>query len=185
MPSRGLLVFRGASNILILLLMTIIQMGCGTYKSFKIAKEEKPVVLFERYTIDVTGATTADSLYGIEVAPHFIDPVPGTADINKIPVLTIDSLCFECTALSVPNCYKLAPMGDESKPRDLFTNTRGFLMPGTFRASEVAVIPANCRNLVARFRARLTDRVTGEEIAQEWKTVILEVKKRLYFNVLY
>lgn len=182
-----------AAGILLLLSAILVQMSCTTARNLRISEEEKPVRLFDRYKIDIKGGAGEDSLYHVVIKVEFIDTVPGGADIDKIPILSIDSICFGCVAIESQDCIGLESSyereqrwiraGDTSfipikwSTNDLFFD-KGELHPVSLYDVELVRIPKECQNVIAQFTARLTDRVTGEEISQESKSLKLNVKKK-------
>lgn len=72
---------------------------------FEPVKEERPVHLLGRYTLDILGF--AEESYNFRCRVSFLGGHPDTMHIDTIPVLVIDSVCFEGRCLDKPRCYRL------------------------------------------------------------------------------
>jgi hypothetical protein len=173
----------------------ICQSGCATYRDLHIVEEEKPATIFDRYELDILGGTGGevdDSMYTVSVHLDFINAITDTMIINDIPILMIDTFCFGCEFMDDPSCMRMLT-DQQAIQRALARGAKNFyvsprirddlsyigeeLLVLGFRSPTLVKISIQCQFVNAMFTARLIDRVTGDEIARETKTVRIRIDK--------
>lgn len=181
-------------GIILFLGLSICQSGCAYWIDVEITEDQKPVTLFDRYEVDIVGHGIDDSLYNVSVHLDFIDAITDTMIIADLPILMIDTICFEFELTDNTSCIGMLTSLEADKKlladglisnvwqgiRDDLRYSGGELQPLGFEGyPQRAYIPKECQFADAIFTARLIDRVTGKEITRETKTVRFSID-RLY-----
>jgi hypothetical protein len=180
-------------GIVLFLGLIICQSGCAYWIHLDITEDQKPVTLFDRYELDIVGHGIDDSLFNVSVHLDFINAITDTMNIADIPILMIDTICFEFELMDNTSCIGMLTSLEADKKllgdgvidkvrqgiRDDLRYSGGELQPLGFEDyPQRAYIPKQCQFADAIFTARLIDRVTGKEIARETKTVRFSIDRR-------
>jgi hypothetical protein len=184
-------------GIVLYLCLLICQSGCVTYRVLHLVEEEKPVTLFNRYELNIRGGAVDDIGFTVLIHPEFIDTITDTMNVDTIPILMIDTICFECDYMDDLNCIRMLTT-QEAKQKRVADDVISDVNPQNvsprirddlnYRAGELHVLgfdgyphraklSIKCQFVNAIFTARLIDRVSGEEIARETKTVRIRIDR--------
>jgi len=168
-------------------------------------KEDKKIVMFDRYVLKLDGAGSETSTrVNMVCQVDFLKKVPLSTDFDSIPIFVIDSFCFVGSCLDSSFC--LVPRSGYEKdtssfssedyprkrvyegrvfPEDLYWGERyiyptGYYLDGPRKAP----IPLKCKDhsIDMVIHVRLVDRVSGGIIARKAREVKLNVWNRTYLQ---
>ncbi len=179
-----------------ILLVSLCAVGCiwNTWRDFRPVKQQRPIILFDRYTLDIFAGVSGAQNFICDVS--FIKPLRIASHVDTIPILFMDSPCFDGDCLGSRICYQpescygqyieqietgrvLSPTQKPLFTKDLIFDggkilLHGFVLENTLRIPEIC----RDRDVTVIFLARLLDRKSGRTIASESKSVLFEIKKR-------
>lgn len=171
--------------------------GCTVVWSLRPVKTELPVILFDRYILDMDGGTEGDTsqTHLLYIDVNFKSKITDTSNYDTIPIFLLDSICLEGNCLDFEYCAIPKSDVDSRKKRverfaykpprayDLWFDGKRLRVMG-FSFPDELNISVNCRDegLAMITFARLIDRVTGDLIATEAKRVQFGMKRS---KVLY
>jgi len=179
----------------------------GCYPSVPIRVLTPPqaseLTLLDYYHITVWGVADDSTTGGwFECRVNFLQSVPKSTPLDRIPILTIDTVCFEGACIGDRRCYKplssyeynkaLVLQGKwpykssfDSLPPDLAWNEEELLARGCV-INYQPLLPLGCREdtLNVLIHARQNDRATGRLIRSEVKrmAVIVGRDKRVLYR---
>ena len=181
--------------VLVLLMLAGASCSIRRWRDFKPVEKEEPVVLFGRYNVKLRGH--ASGPHTVECSVRFVNPLNDTMRIDTVPILVIDSMCFDGRCLDSTIC--LHPTSsyeiDERYRQDPNTTCTHF---GTYIGTDLQYIylkqvqpvdyflynklrlPEYCdsNDVYMILCARLLDRVTNKEITQEAKRIQFNIRSR-------
>jgi len=156
------------------------------------------LTLLGYYDIGLWGVAEDSGTDGwFEVEVEFIRSVPKDTPLNSVPILSMDSICFEAICIQERRCfvpltsreaYKRWQRDHEGEysfemrfdmfPPDLMWDDKA-IHPGNFEIGKQPLLPLSCREdtVYVVLYARINDRATGSLIRSETKRVPLLVKK--------
>lgn len=194
--------FRAVSWGISSLVLTLTLVGCVTDRNVRPVKEERPVTMFDNYFLRMSGlAIDTFTVAAFVCRLDFKNKVPDTSNFDHIPILVIDSFCFEGACLEEDHCRSTISHAEMDRemdkregrkpytspyPDDLgWGREEGYLFPSGYRVRKALRLPVGCKDqqIVVVVHARLIDRTSGEVIAQDAKRVRFEVKgEKRWFN---
>lgn len=183
-------------TLLLLPLLTCVVVGCLTSCSvvwrLRPVKTELPVILFDKYTLQMAGGTMGDTSQNhvLYIEVNLKSKITDTTNYDTIPIFLLDSICLEGICLDSEYCASPKYYADSRKADDerfAFKPPRAYdlwfdgnqLRVAGFSFPDRLNISVNCRDegvAVITF-ARLIDRVTGDLIATEAKRVQFRLKR--------
>ncbi|MCH9032354.1 MAG: hypothetical protein IIB00_08865 [candidate division Zixibacteria bacterium] len=200
---RKVVTWRFWSLVFVSVSFSITQLGCATitFRNIRPIKEHRPVIIFDRYLLDLEGsAIEGDSTIGFYCDVDFVEKVRSETDFDSIPIFIIDSLCFSGECLNSSFCHTL--INDRDLNNYIFEN-RGlpfrrmlkrsnedlnwdnkYVWPTGYHLvdTQKVLVPLSCKdkNMTVKLFTRLLDRVSGQLIAEEVRTVEFDIWNRTY-----
>ncbi len=166
---------------------TLISCQVRTWRSIETENGGVPIILFERYKVNVSGLASTPRRIFFSVT--FLNKVSGPLKLDTIPIFVIDTVCFAGDCLDNQLCYdakehlvaKKSPNPSfviKEKAADDLISERGVLDPEDISIAGVPILPLTCRDhdVFLTFTARIIDRISGATISSESKQVGLLIK---------
>lgn len=188
-------------SVLVLTSLIALVMGCGieSWTELRASESKSPLTLFGRYSLHLRG-DCFDSC-GIEIKLKFLQPVNDKTPLDSIPIVAVDSLCFEWVGNDAAYCRKslwqyqlslgCARVRTEGLEKDRTADLE--IQNGTYQLMTMVMeggihIPSGYANKPVRIsiHARLLARRTSAELRRETRQLQCESKRRhrFYSNIL-
>jgi hypothetical protein len=185
--------------IMIVLMAFLVLDGCWHIrKEFERVTEERPIVIFENYRLDIDAL--AEEPYDIYCWVTFVHPSNDASHIDTIPIFRIDSFCYKGDCMDSVICFR--PQSDYewdmrkykagtydrqptySPAKDLYFKGAN-LVPNSYFLPQTSGFPPTCkdRDVSILIHASLIDRRTEKIIKKEDKQVHFQIHKKFKLNI--
>lgn len=168
--------------------------GCFyQYAEFNPLKGQTPIILFGNYLVDMHGYAAGGHNFYCDFA--FVHITGDTTNLDTIPVLILDSICFRGACLNGDFCLNPTSWFDQDQEsirkghgqyhshglirgRDLYY-VAGRVVPGGYSLMNAYRLSEKCdkNDVIVVLWVRMLERVTGKEIARESKIVQFRIKR--------
>ena len=180
------------------LISVLALIGCSPRVTYLNAEESiKPAILFGKYEVSLSGWQEADGRYKFAASVNPLELISDTIDIDGLPILVIDSVCFALQPSRNPDCHvarssfdtESAELADgriesiDTLPARDLRYGEGRILLREFSLPDAKRIASELNGKVAltTIYARLVDRQSGETIGRDVQSSRYSINVRPYF----